>query len=419
MCRDVFEAIKSLYLNKQQLDLITIYQELKKQAAKTSYITLVSLTSLCQEATTISFVDSYIQIILKNSLRRRLIAISEDFFLNAMSPLVDTQHILSKTMLSLSSVECDQTSKDDLAYDLAKAELEEITKSYETYKETKQPVRRGISTFYNELDAKLFGLKPGELHILAARTGVGKTAFALNLIKNMCIDNKHKAIFFSLEMGKREIIRRVLSICSSSASWRMSSGVLSDEMHEKIKESVERLNGIILSLKDSGHSDMVGLRKECIRTKHKLGLDIIFIDYLQLMKSNTKKSFESRHVEVADITRGLKLLAIELNIPIVALSQLSRNVKDDERPSLCDLRESGSIEMDADSVLLLYKTIPDLKTQASTPVPGQPLCINLDVAKNRNGPTGTIQLTYRPDTFTFESVYKEQSASPQIEGLGS
>ena len=416
-CRTVFDAIKSTFEAGLNVDITTVYSGIKSLGARAACVSQIDLMKLTLESTTPSFIDSYINIIIKNSLHRRLIDTSINFFISANSSLIDPKATIKMARDSLDEIEnLHKSIESDFIYEIAKSEIEEIKKAYQTFLETGKPVVRGIKIGYPEIDAKFMGLKSGELHILAARPGCGKTAFALNILKKVAIDDASKALFFSLEMSNEQIVRRLFSICYSVPAWRMLTGVLLQKHLDSLNSSID-LEKSIISMVDSTGVDVYDIRREAKKNKHSRGLDIIFIDYLQLMKSGSGR-YENRHVEVSEITRSLKLLAKELDVPIVCLSQLSRNVSDSERPSLRDLKESGSIEQDADAVMLMYKTVP---VPLAKPMPDlvKGLCMNVDIAKNRNGPTGTIQLTLDPEFFTFESVCKEQSASLQTEGLGS
>lgn len=399
------------------MDITTVYAGIKSLGARADSVSQLDLMKLTLESTTPSFIESYIKIITKNSLHRRLIDSSINFFISANSSLVEPDYTIKMAKESIDEIEnLTKCVDSSLFHDVAKIEIEEIKEAYQTYLKTGKPVVRGIRTYYPEIDSKLMGLKPGELHILAARPGCGKTAFALNMVKRMSIDREYKSLFFSLEMSTEQIVRRLFSICCSISTWRMLTGALTEQLLENLTSSIN-LEKSFISMVDSTGVDVYDIRREAKKNKSSRGLDIIFIDYLQLMKSSSGR-YENRHVEVSEITRSLKLLAKELDVPIVCLSQLSRNVSDSERPSLRDLKESGSIEQDADAVMLMYKTVP-VPLAKPMPEPTNSICVNIDIAKNRNGPTGTLQLTLRPEFFTFESVCKDQSANLQTDGLGS
>jgi replicative DNA helicase len=405
LCRDVYDALNDLYRLNKPIDMLTVYETMKAKP-HCAYVNLILLTQLCQESTIPSMTDGYIEVIKKHSIIRKL----HEFIGDVVSKIcrkVDPNIILENIRASAEKIENSHSvASESTLKDLRAIEIERIREERKLIKEGEKPTIKGIPTGYAELDQKYLGWNPGELHIIAARPGIGKTSFALNLLKRICFDRAHKGLFFSLEMTSRHICLRALSICHKIAFWRLDSSVMTDDQFNEIDTS-NKIENSVVSVFDFDCVDFSNIRREAKRVQSSRGLDIIFVDYLQLMKAAGRKSFENRHVEVSEITRGLKLLAKELSVPIVALSQLSRNVNENERPSLRDLKESGSIEQDADSVMLLYRPI------SATPQIGEKQpdnCINIDIAKNRNGPTGIVQLIQHPEFFIFENVAKESES---------
>ena len=256
----------------------------------------------------------------------------------------------------------------------------------------------GLETGYLQLDRITNGFHNSDLIILASRPGVGKTTFALNLAYNIVSRNDKSVLFFSLEMGGEQLVKRMLSSLSFVSSSKIRSGKLSDDEMSSLIESVYELEDKKLFIRDSSQLTIADLRNECMKLKHSEdGLDIVFIDYLQLMvagdnfKSGTKGGFASRQEEVASISRNIKSLAKELNIPIIAMSQLHREAENRSGPpQLSDLRESGAIEQDADIVMLIHR--PDKE---------DPQKVDIRLEKHRNGSTGVVNLRFDKETRRF------------------
>lgn len=404
LCRDVYDALNDLYKLKKPIDMLTVYETMKAKP-HCSYVNLILLTQLCQESTVPSMADGYIDIVKKHSTMRKLHDLCAGVYSRLFSGIPPDQ-IIQYIKDSVYQIENSHPRSDGKTLkQLAEIETERIAKAREEFSKTGKLVLKGLLTGYQEIDQKYLGWNPGELHIVAARPGVGKTSFALNLLKRLCLDQKYKGLFFSLEMTSEHIYRRFLSICKRIPYWRLWTGNIELKDVENVHD-IDKIKDVIVSTYDFDCIELSSIIRESRRVQDSSGLDVIFIDYLQLMKASRKKSFENRHVEVSEITRGLKLLAKELSVPIIALSQLSRNVNENERPGLRDLKESGSIEQDADSVMLLYRPV------SATPQIGEKQpdnCINIDIAKNRNGPTGIVQLIQHPEFFIFDNVVKEDS----------
>ena len=256
----------------------------------------------------------------------------------------------------------------------------------------------GIATGYKQLDNYTAGLQNSDMIVLAARPGMGKTTFALNLAYNMCARENKSVLFFSLEMNGIQLVKRVISSLSMVASDRIRSGKLSDDEMSSIVNSSIELDDKKFFISDSSLLTIADLRNKCMKVKQKEGLDVVFIDYLQLMvpgdnyKNSNKNGFMSRQEEVAAISRNIKALAKDLNIPIIALSQLHREAENRSGPpQLSDLRESGAIEQDADIVMLIHR--PDKE---------DPQKVDIILAKHRNGSTGTINLRFNRETTKFD-----------------
>ena len=248
----------------------------------------------------------------------------------------------------------------------------------------------GIPTGFLDLDYKLTGLHPSELILVAARPAMGKTAFVLNIAQHVAFRHDYHVAVFSLEMSKEQLVTRLMAMESMVDSQLIRTGNLKDTEWEKLMESAGVIGNSNLIIDDTPGISIAELRSKCRRYKQSLGLDLIIIDYLQLMSGSSRRSNESRQQEISEISRSLKALAREIDVPVIALSQLSRAVeaRQDHRPMLSDLRESGAIEQDADVVMFLYRD------EYYNPDTEKKNLAEVIVAKQRNGATGTIELVW-------------------------
>ncbi|ADU95976.1 replicative DNA helicase [Thermovibrio ammonificans] len=286
---------------------------------------------------------------------------------------------------------------------------------YEFVKKTQELMTRremvtGLPSGFVELDKMTSGFQPSDLIILAARPSVGKTAFALSIAYNVAVNEGKSVAIFSLEMSKEQLVARLVAQDAKISLAKIRSGFLNEREMEKIHDSVSRIEEAPIYIDDTSNISVLDLRAKAQRLKAEKGLDLIIVDYLQLMRGIRKT--ESRQQEVSEISRSLKILAKELGVPVIALSQLSRQVEHraDKRPQLSDLRESGSIEQDADVVMFIHR--PDLVKKK--PDPEEEGIAEIIIAKQRNGPTGTVRLAFIKEFTRFENL-EEAQVSPQEE----
>jgi replicative DNA helicase len=272
-------------------------------------------------------------------------------------------------------------------------------------------VTRGLATHYGELDKRLNGLAPGGLYIIAGRPSMGKTSFALNILENICVKDGKSALLFTLEVTKEQVAENMLCSHARVDAHRLMRGELSDEDYGKVPEAAGRLSKINLFVDDTPGLTITRLRAKARRLKSRHDIAVIVVDYLQLL--NLGSSVENRQVEISRLSGALKQMARELSIPVITLSQLNRSVeqRQDKRPMMGDLRESGSIEQDADAIMLLYRDEyynPDkLESRGKAEV---------ILAKNRNGPTGSVDLFFFPNMMRFENptYIPEPGGSPSV-----
>jgi replicative DNA helicase len=395
----IFEAMLRLYERHQPVDLLTLSDELKKrehldEAGGTDYI-----SELTNQVPTAAHAESYSEIISANAMRRRLITASGNIGELAFDEEKNGAELLESAEQQLFAVS-DKALRQDLV------SLEQIlAESFDRLEELhrNKGALRGIRTGWRDLDNMTAGLQRSDLIILAARPAMGKTTLVTNLAYNVATVAKQAVLFFSLEMGKEQLVDRMLADAAGVDAWNIRTGNLSDEDFEKLSDAMGEMAEAPIYIDDTPGVSVLDLRTKARRAAHDHPLGLIIIDYLQLMQGSGRNFSDNRVQEVSEISRGLKLIARELNVPVIALSQLSRSVENrsPQIPQLSDLRESGSIEQDADIVAFIYREAyynPETERQNVT---------DLILAKHRNGPTGKIELYFHPERLKFMSLDKQ------------
>lgn len=394
----IYAGMTRLYERHKPIDLLTLTDELKKKGELETVGGSAYLTELTNYVPTAAHAESYAEIINQKAVRRRLIKASAEIGEMGFDEETTTQELLEKAEAELFSVS-DQSLKQDLV------SIESIlTESFDRIEELhrNKGQLRGIRTGYRDLDNMTAGLQRSDLIILAARPAMGKTTLVTNLAYNVATIAKLPVLFFSLEMSKEQLIDRMLADASGVDSWNIRTGNLSDEDFSKISEAMGEMAEAPIFIDDTPGLSVLEMRTKARRAAHDQPLGLIIVDYLQLMQS-TGNHNGNRVQEVSEISRGLKLIARELNVPLIALSQLSRSVESRTPPipQLSDLRESGSIEQDADIVSFIYRPgyyEPDNPDVANI--------TDLIIAKHRNGPVGKVQLYFHPERLRFMSLDK-------------
>ena len=356
----------------------------------------VDLLTLTNYVPTAAHASAYAEMIAQAAVRRRLIKASGDISELGYDESTTTQELLEKAEAELFSVS-DQSTKQDLV------SLESIlTDSFDRIEELSKNKGslRGVRTGYRDLDNMTAGLQKSDLIILAARPAMGKTTLVTNLAYNVATIEKNPVLFFSLEMSKEQLVDRMLADASGVDSWNIRTGNLSDEDFAKLSEAMGEMAEAPIYIDDTPGLSVLEMRTKARRIAHENQLGLIIVDYLQLMQANGNHN-GNRVQEVSEISRGLKLIARELNVPLIALSQLSRSVESRTPPipQLADLRESGSIEQDADIVSFIYR--PGYYEPDNPEVQN---ITDLIIAKHRNGPVGKVQLYFHPERLRFMSL---------------
>ena len=390
----VFDAMVGLYEEGQPADLVTIQNRLRQMDAPEEVSSMEFVRGLLDQVPTSVNVKYYAKIVSEKSTLRRLIRLNDEISglcYAANEPLED---ILETTEKKVFDIVQRRGGTDFVP--IRQIVLEAIQK-IEAASRTKGNVT-GIATGFKDLDYQTSGLQPSDLILIAARPSMGKTAFALNIAQYMALRGNETVAVFSLEMSKGQLANRLLSMESGVDAQKLRSGSLSDPDWDRLLEGAEGVANSRLIIDDTPGITLSELRSKCRKYKLENKLSVVIVDYLQLM-SGGGRATDSRQQEISDISRGLKSLARELDVPVIALSQLSRAVEQrpDHRPMLSDLRESGAIEQDADVVMFLYR---DAYYNKDSEVKNLAEVI---IAKQRNGPIGTVNLLWMPEYMTFKN----------------
>jgi replicative DNA helicase len=393
----IYEAIVQLYEKRQAIDVLTLSDELKNMG----YLDMIGgptyLTELTNFVPTAAHVEQYAEIVAQKSMRRRLIHTSHE-----ISGLGFDESRSLKELIEEAETRLFQVSQQHVKQTIVSIE-DILAESFERLDELHKDKKsiRGVPTGFKDMDNILAGLQKSDLFILAARPSMGKTAFVLNLAHNVAVHSKEPVLLFSLEMSKEQLVDRLLSMESGVDAWALRTGNLTDNDFEKIGEAMGTLSEAPIYIDDSPGITVSDMRTKARREAHLRQPGLIIVDYLQLMSGGSRFGGDGNRVqEISEISRGLKGIARELNAPVIALSQLSRSVESrtPQIPQLSDLRESGSIEQDADVVAFIYREDyynPDTDRKNIT---------DILIKKHRNGPLGNVELYFDKDKQRFRSL---------------
>ena len=393
----IYESMLSLNSSNEPIDLITLIEELRKEGHLDNVGGISYLTSLSTIVPTTSNVRYYANIVKEKSVMRQLIKASNEIINLGYDASTDVQEILDKAEKNIFDISQEKSGDDIQPINLV---LQDTFDMIERLCTEKSEVT-GITTGFVDLNKKINGLQRTDLILVAARPAMGKTAFSLNLVQNAALKGDASVAVFSLEMSKEQLVQRMLSAQSNVELSKIKTGTLSESDWPRIIDAMAVLSEANIYIDDTPGIKISEIRSKCRRLKIEKGLDFILIDYLQLMEGEGKN--ENRQQEIAKISRSLKILAKELNCPVVALSQLSRSpeLRKDHRPILSDLRESGSIEQDADIVMFLYRDEYYHDDSEKKNI-GEVI-----VAKNRHGETGTVELVWFGQVQKFADKIRE------------
>jgi replicative DNA helicase len=395
----IFEAILQLYEHREAIDVLTLADRLKNNGSLDSIGGPSYLTELTNFVPTAAHVEQYADIVAQKAMRRRLIQASNDIVGLGYDESKQLRELIEEAESRLFEVSQQHIKQDVISLEAILAEsfdrLDDLHKD-------KQKIR-GIPTGYKDLDSTLAGFQRSDLVILAARPSMGKTALALNFAHNIAVQTNEPVLMFSLEMSKEQLVDRLLSMESGVDAWALRTGNLTDADFEKIGQAMGTLSEAPIFIDDSPGITISDLRTKARRETHKRPLGLIIVDYLQLMSGGSRYGGDANRVqEISEISRGLKGVARELNVPVLALSQLSRSVesRNPQIPQLADLRESGSIEQDADVVAFIYRE------EYYNPDTDRSKLADIFIKKHRNGPTGGVELRFESEKQRFYSVDK-------------
>ncbi len=397
----IFEAMADLYDRHKPVDLLTLTAELKSKKKLKSIGGAAYLAELSNFVPAAAHAKAYAEIVEKASLRRRLIQAGTDIANKAYSDDAEVGSLIGEAERDLFNVSDKIVKSDYVAMDTLLADafdrIEELRNN--------KGALRGLKTGFRDLDKMTAGFQKGDLVIVGARPAMGKTTFAQNLAYNIATINNRGVLFFSMEMADNEIIDRMISDVSGVSNWKIRTGNINSEEHQRLMDALGEMDNVPIYIDDTSSMTIVELRNKARRAMHDHDIGIVIVDYLQLITGDDRYK-GNRVQEVTEISRGLKILARELGIPVIALSQLSRTVtgRDNPRPLLSDLRDSGSIEQDADLVLFLHR--PDYYHQNEDDYEETNIT-ELIIAKHRHGAVGKVELYFHPELLRFMSLDKE------------
>lgn len=393
----IYESMLNLNENNEAIDLITLKTDLEKRKYLEAVGGLSYLTSLTTVPPTTVNVKNYADIVKEKSILRQLINSSNEIISLGYDGDLPIQDIMGEAEKKIFDISQEKTGNDFIA---VKDILNSVYSSIEELYRNKSELT-GLDTGFKDLNKRINGFQKSDLVLIAARPAMGKTAFALNLVTNAAIKAGASVAVFSLEMSKDQLVQRLISSISNVNIQNIKTGNIADDEWIKIAESMSILSNLDIYIDDTPGLKISELRSKCRKLKLEKGLDMIMIDYLQLMEGEGRN--ENRQQEISKISRSLKMLAKEMHCPVVALSQLSRRADQgtDHKPKLSDLRESGAIEQDADLVMFLYR---DEYYDADSEKKNIGEVI---ISKNRHGKTDTIELVWMGEVQKFKDKFKE------------
>ncbi|MEI8360637.1 MAG: replicative DNA helicase [bacterium] len=411
--RIIYETMRELFARQEPIDIITLTNKLEEKGKLEIIGGRTNLARLSNMVASSAHVASYAAIVQKKATLRRLIEVSRELSEMGYAEDEDVDALLDEAEKKLFSVSQKNSKNAFTQIDALLAGA--FDRIDELHRQSGK--LRGLSTGFVDLDKLLAGFQRSDLIILAARPAVGKTSLALDFARFVSLKNNASVGLFSLEMSKDQLVDRMLCAQAQVNLWKMRTGNLSDKEEDndftKIGKAMGQLAEAKIFIDDTSNTNIMDIRTKCRRLKMEHGLDFIVIDYLQLMEGRGK-SQDNRVQEVSEISRGLKGIARELDVPVLALSQLSRTVEQSTPaiPKLSHLRESGSIEQDADIVLFIYRKAADRNYRLEDLSDFEKHSAEIHIAKHRNGPTGMVPLYFNPDTANYHNLEHQGYEAP-------
>ncbi|MFH1305698.1 MAG: replicative DNA helicase [Candidatus Omnitrophota bacterium] len=393
--KQVFQAIVKLYDNNEAVDLVTLIEELRRKNILDKIGGAAYVTGLANSIPTSANVEHYAKIVREKHLLRRLISTATQIVAEGFEPSSEVEELLDRSEKLIFDITSNQRREMRIfeMKDIVKESIETIDRLYQR----KENIT-GIPSGFHDLDAKTAGLQKSDLIVLAGRPSMGKSALAISMLENAGVVQKKPCAYFSLEMSKDQLAQRMLCSIAGVNAHRVRTGFFSQTDWPKLVTAAGKLSESPIFIDDTPGISALELRAKARRLKARHDIQLLIIDYLQLMRGSARA--ENRQQEISEISRSMKALARELDIPIIAVSQLSRAVEQraDHRPMLSDLRESGAIEQDADVVMLL------LREEYYSPTEENKGIAEVILAKQRHGPVGTLKLTFLPEFTRFSNL---------------
>lgn len=398
MHQDIYQSMYDLYEKSEPIDILSVSAKLKERSKLENVGGSSYLTSLINTVPTATNIAHYAKIVREKKILRDLISVSEEIGLSAFDETEDVDILLDKAEKTVFDIGQRALTQNFIAIKDILPETFERLEKLSRHKGT----LRGVPTGFRDLDHKLSGLQKSDLVILAARPGMGKTSLALDIARNIAVRENLPVGLFSLEMGKDQLADRLISSQGNIDSWHLRTGQLQNDDFSRIQHAMGSLSEAPLYIDDAGSVNILQMRAMARRLQANKGLSLLIVDYLQLMQPMNR--FASPVQQVTENTRALKILAKELDVPVLVLSQLSRAVEQrvPQIPKLSDLRESGSIEQDADVVMFIYRE--DVYNENSL----KPGIAQLIIEKHRNGATGSIDLYFDKQRTSFRDLDKSE-----------
>lgn len=396
--RIIYEVVLALRTRGEAVDIVTVAEELKKMGKLDEVGGTATITALSNAVPTAANVVYHAKIVEEKALRRQLISAATEVAATGYEDEQDIDTTIDMAEQKILAVANRKTTAHiTLIKEVVKDAMSRIEKLYDS-----KEAFTGLPTGFSDFDRMTSGLQPSDLIIVAARPSMGKSSLVLNIAQHVALKGKKSVAFFSLEMSKEQLVQRLLCSEARIDASRLRIGQLEDAEWPNLVSAADKLSSAKIMLDDTPGITALEMRAKARRWKNEHGLDLIIVDYLQLMQGTSKRASDNRQQEMSDISRSLKGLARELEVPVIALSQLSRSVesRQSKRPMLSDLRESGALEQDADIVAFIYRDDyynPDTDKKNIT---------EFIIAKHRNGPVGTVELFFQKDLTRFYDLSK-------------
>ncbi|OGY64901.1 MAG: replicative DNA helicase [Candidatus Harrisonbacteria bacterium RIFCSPLOWO2_02_FULL_41_13b] len=397
----IYEAILKLYEKNHPVDILSVSNRLKEDKDLEEIGGASYLASLIETVPSSFHISHYADLVKEKKILRSLISAANHINEKAFDPGDDLENVLDDIEQKIFSISQNSVQQKFIS---VKEDLQEAYDRLEKMTEGEHELR-GISTGFHELDSYLSGFQKSDLIVLGARPSLGKTAFALDIVRNIAFKEKKPIGFFSLEMSRDQVVDRLIAAEAKVPLWHLRTGRIKNETDfSLIRGALDRLSQTLIFIDDMASPNILQLRSKARRLQTEHGLSLIVVDYLQLIQPRTNS--DNVVQQITEISRGLKSLAKELQVPVLAISQLSRGVEQREVkiPRLADLRDSGSIEQDSDVVMFIYR-----KDKSPLNPEDQNNVAEIIIAKHRNGPTGTVKLAFDQEKVSFRSIDKQHT----------